>query len=179
VNPLIKSTLVAGLAILIFFGVLVFALAPDARPGLDNPVRLARISWVGSIMLLTLIPYCLWRAYCSGVVILFGRFGLSKIYRKEEPFEYWLWFSLYGLLIPLILWLMTDRLKELHHRLPAHVQDYKIPFCRRNARSSFATNRSDGYRQIASPPVCASLQASLRASCAQPQDNVKPAPPWP
>ena len=70
-----------------------------------------------STILIGVICYCLWRALKSGVVILAStwRGQVTKISRDENPTAYWLVFSLYLLLIPVILWLMVHRIHTLSH----------------------------------------------------------------
>ena len=70
-----------------------------------------------STILIGVICYCLWRGLKSGVVILAStwRGQVAKISRDDNPSAYWVVFSLYLLLIPVILWLMIHRVHSLLH----------------------------------------------------------------
>ena len=70
-----------------------------------------------STILIGVICYCLWRGLQSGVVILAStwRGQFTKISRDDNPAAYWVVFSLYLLLIPVILWLMIHRVDNLLH----------------------------------------------------------------
>ena len=70
-----------------------------------------------STILVGVICYCLKRGLQSGVVILVStwRGQVAKISRDESPAAYWFVFSLYRLLILVILWLMIHRVASLLH----------------------------------------------------------------
>ena len=123
-NRYVKTGLLAGLVLAACLGLVLFTVSPSPELGSENASRLARISVVGSTLLIALVLYGLTRALRSGIVVLFGRFGSRSFSRSEQPFEYWFWFTFYLLLIPLILWLMKGRLDELQRKtLPRYDQD--------------------------------------------------------
>ena len=78
------------------------------------------ISISTSIVLISLICYCLWRGLRGGVMVLWstwmGSGRVMKIYRAKEPVGYWLLFSFWLLLIPVILGLMFHRIESLLSR---------------------------------------------------------------
>jgi hypothetical protein len=87
----------------------------------SHSTSLIVISISVSTILIAVICYCLWRGLQSGVVILAStwRGQVVKISRDENPTAYWVVFSLYLILIPVILWLMIHRVHNLLHGISA------------------------------------------------------------
>jgi hypothetical protein len=125
-NRYVKTGLIAALGLIATLGLLVYGLKSLALET-QSPRLLMSISVGTGSLLIALILYGLWRGYRSGVVIVFSRFSATSFRRATEPIQYWFWFCSYIFLIPLILWLMFDRLLELQRRyrqpLPVYTQD--------------------------------------------------------
>src|SRR5438874_8409986 len=135
----VKAGLIAGVSLAATLGLFVFGLNVDAFERL-NPHILMAVSVGTSSLLVVAIAYGLWRGLRSGVVMVFRRPSVISLRRSKDPIQlwtsfrrstdplqYWFWFCSYIFLIPLILWLMFGRLRELQRRyrppVPAYTQD--------------------------------------------------------
>jgi hypothetical protein len=82
----------------------------------QNPF-LITISIGTATVLIALHSYCLWRGFSNGVMVLYstwaGRGRVLKIYRSENPIIYWLLFSFWLLLIPVVLYVMIHQVNNL------------------------------------------------------------------
>lgn len=111
-NAYVRHGIYAAVALVVILGLLLLALA-GPEPGPDTPQRWMRISVVTSCVLVLLISFGLWRSYRSGAIWLVGRTRALRFERATEPYFYWFWFAFYLLLIPLIVWMMIQRIHEL------------------------------------------------------------------
>jgi len=111
-NVYVRHGLQAAMALVVVLGLLFLTLSgPEPGPGV--PQREFKISVVGTIVLISIICYCLWRSHRSGVICMPSRYRTVSFHRATEPYSYWFWFGFYLLLIPFILWVMVQHLHEL------------------------------------------------------------------
>jgi hypothetical protein len=109
-SPSVKMGLIAGFWLALFSAAMIFSYGG----AVSSDVAKARVSLTLGAVIVGVVVYALVRSFRKGVVVLYGRTGVSLIRRSESPVGFWILFTVYLLLVPTIIWLVKERLHELH-----------------------------------------------------------------